>query len=244
MNNLLLLSEDKIYDFNCESIRDKTITDYGSSCSVKYDPDAKSELFDKFINDFTLGRQDIKDCLQEFFGMSLMGDSSLIFKKFLFLYGDGGDNGKSLFVSTLQRLFGFFTTTISNNLNDYHTLINQRLVVLNESDFLNKGFIKRLIGGDSIHSGELGDIRLQCRLVIVSNKEDDFNEDNTMKNRCIYVPCLMRAIQNPTEAHHRKVDYSLFGKLNDPIVSSAMLNWLIEGALRFKRQGYVTEPIL
>jgi len=65
-----------------------------------------------------------------------------------------------------------------------------------------------------------------------------------MRNRCIYVPCLMNTVLNPVEAYQRKLDIYLYEKLNNPHVLSAMLNWLIQGALRFKKQGYVTEPKL
>jgi len=242
MDNLLLLLDNKVYDFNSESIRDKTPNDFGPVCQVKYDSDAKSEDFINFIDDFTLGRKDIENCLQEFFGMALMGDRSLIFKRILRLYGDGS-NGKTLFINMLVKLMGSYTMSQPTDVT-YDKLLGVRLLIENEDTF-DKRLAKQLVGGDSIYSNRLhSNVNHACRVAMVSNTKDDFGEDNVMRNRCIYVPCLMHAVMNPTEAHQRKNDIFLHEKLNSPYVLSTMLNWLIQGALRFKRQGYVTEPKL
>ena len=247
MDHLLFL-HNKVYDFNTESIRDKQPSEILELVwDVEYDPNATSETFDKFLDDFTLGRKDIKYCLQEFFGMSLMGDSSIIFKKFLNLYGDGS-NGKTVVLNIMSTLMGTYSISRTSDLNNYDILNDKRLLVLFENDesvnSFNNFFIKQLIGGDLIYSNPLRrNFKHSCRLVTVSNKKE-FETDSNMKNRCIYVPCLMNAVSNPTEPHQRKMDIYLFNKLNTPQVLSAMLNWLIEGALRFKRQGYVTEPTL
>lgn len=245
MNNLLPVRNGKFYDFNSESVKDKLIKEPKIVCPVQYDPDAKSEVFDQFIDDFALGRQDIKDCLQEFFGMSLMGDSSMIHKKFLHLCGEGGNNGKTVLLRTIQRLMGLFSITIENNLEDYNVLMDKRLVVLNEADEpLNTGLVKRLTGGDLVYMSQISEnYKLQCKLVYVSNMKIDFSEDKTMNDRCIYIPCLMEAVSNPTEKHQRQRDIYLLDKLNNHEVLSSVLNWLIAGALRFKRQG-LTEPKL
>lgn len=248
MDNLLPLLDNKVYDFNLESIRNSTRDDFGPGCQVKYDPDAKSEIFDQFIKDFTLGRKDIENCLQEFSGMALMGNRSLIFKKFLRLYG-GGSNGKTVLLNTLTKIIQYYTISQPSELN-YDMLISARLLIINESEtekqeMTNKSFVKKLIGGDSIYSQKDScNVNHGCRVVMVSNTKDDFGEDNIIRNRCIYVPCLMEAVTNPTESHQRKLDINLSERLNDPYVLSAILNWLIEGALRFKRQGFVTEPKL
>lgn len=242
MDNLLLLLDNKVYDFNSESIRDRKQSDFGSVCQVKYDPDTKSEVFINFIEDFTLGRKDIKNCLQEFFGMALMGDRSLIFKRILRLYGDWS-NGKTVFLNMLVKLMGSYTMSQPTDVN-YDKLLDVRLLIQNEDTF-DKGLAKKLVGGDSIYSvNQSANINHGCRVVMVSNVKDDFGEDNIMRNRCIYVPCLMNAVFYPTKSHQRINDIYLYEKLNTPNVLSAMLNWLIEGALRFKKQGYVTEPKL
>lgn len=242
MDNLLLLLDNKVYDFNNELIRDKTSNDFGPVCQVKYDPDSKSEIFYQFIYDFTLGRKDIENCLQEFFGMALMGNTSLIFKKILRLYGDGS-NGKTVFLNMLVKLMGTYIMSQPTDIN-YDKLINLNLLIQNEDTF-NKGLAKQLVGGDSIYSNRFNcNVNHACRVVMVSNTKDDFGEDNVVRNRYIYVPCLMNAVMYPTEAHQRKNDIFLYEKLNNPEVLSTMLNWLIQGALRFKKQGYVTEPKL
>lgn len=242
MDNLLKLLDNKVYDFNNESIRYEQQVDFGLACQVKYDPDAKSEIFEKFIDDFTLGRKDIENCLQEFFGMALMGNTSLMFKKFLYLYGDES-NGKTLFINILVKLMGSYVMSQPTDLT-YDKLLRVRLLIENR-DFLNKEIVKRLVGGDLMYSNRLhSNVNHSCRVVMVSNVKDDFGEDNIMRNRCIYVPCLMNTVFYPTESHQRKDDIYLYEKLNTPEVLSTMLNWLIQGALRFKKQGYVTEPKL
>ncbi len=239
----ILLLNNQIYDFNNESVRNRNEKDYLENVfQVNYDPNAKSELFDKFIDDFTLGKQDVKDCIQEFFGMSLTGNK-MIMKKILFLYGE--NSGKTVFLNTIQKLIGTFAIPISNNLNDYDVLYDKKLVVLNDDDEkFNKILLKKLVGGDLIYSKKFNfSFTLSCRVVIVSNTKDDFDDDKTMMQRCIYVPCLMEPVLNPVEKYQRLIDPNLYDKLNTPETLSAILNWLIEGGLRFKRNGYITEPL-
>lgn len=239
----ILLLNNQVYDFNTGSVRNRNDKEYfEDSIQVNYDPNAKSELFDKFIDDFTLGKQDVKDCIQEFFGMSLTGDK-MIMKKILYLYGE--NSGKTVLLNTIQKLIGTFAISISNNLNDYDYLYNKNLVVLNDDDErFNKSLLKKLVGGDLIYSKKFNfSFALSCRVVIISNTKDDFNGDKAMIQRCIYVPCLMEPVLNPTEKHQRLIDPNLYDKLNTPETLSAILNWLIEGGLRFKQNGYITEPL-
>lgn len=69
-----------------------------------YDPIATAPKFEKFLDDITKGREDLKQTLIEYMGYCMSGDECRA-HKFLTLTGTGA-NGKSTFVSILQALAG------------------------------------------------------------------------------------------------------------------------------------------
>jgi putative DNA primase/helicase len=69
-----------------------------------YDPEARAPHFEKFLDDVTLGREELKETLLEFAGYSLSGDKCWE-QKAMILLGEG-QNGKSKFVQILRELAG------------------------------------------------------------------------------------------------------------------------------------------
>ncbi len=72
------------------------------SSPYRYDPDARSELFEEFLDSVFLGEQDAQakqNILQEFVGASLGGVATR-YRRAMLLVGDGS-NGKSVFVNTI-----------------------------------------------------------------------------------------------------------------------------------------------
>lgn len=70
----------------------------------KYDPSATAPRFAQFMQEITLGRQELIDVLLEFAGYSLSNDECWE-QKAILLYGTG-QNGKSKFVEVLKALAG------------------------------------------------------------------------------------------------------------------------------------------
>jgi putative DNA primase/helicase len=69
-----------------------------------YDKDARCPLFDKFMEEVTLGRSDLTTLLLEFAGYSLSNDDNWL-QKAMFLNG-GGANGKSTYADVIRALAG------------------------------------------------------------------------------------------------------------------------------------------
>ena len=182
-------------------------------------PNTKSEIFTKFINDFTLNNEDYELKLKEFFKESLLGKRS---KKFLHLKGDGS-NGKSVLLQLLVKLIGNNCVDV-DDIDDPMILIDKRIVVLYENDNdIDSVLIKRITGGDSFYDGKK-DYHFNGGLIYVSNND---LKDKVIIDRCILIPCLMNAVKNPVKHNERLLDPYLFDKLNTPNVLSAMLNWVL-----------------
>lgn len=69
-----------------------------------YDKDAKCPRFEKFLDEITVGRDDMKQVILEFMGYALANGACLA-EKALILYGSGA-NGKSTFLDVLKGLAG------------------------------------------------------------------------------------------------------------------------------------------
>lgn len=126
-----------------------------------FDPAAECPRWDRFLNYFMGGDQEMIDYLARAVGYSLTGfvDQDVMF----FLYGKGA-NGKSTLISTLAMLLGDLQATVSieallakgaDNNFDYQkaAMEGRRMVVSDEipdGRKLNESAIKSLVGGDAI----------------------------------------------------------------------------------------------
>lgn len=228
---LLPLLGNKIYDFKNQCI----IDNYGLfsvSCPVTYDPNAKSELFDKFLDAFTLERQDLKDCIQEFFGCALTGD--LWIKKYIHFYGNG-DNGKSVLIDLFRAILGGFSSRAS--IDHFDFVKDCRGYIFNEAEETYRSVsavIKKLLSRDTIFCKDYNDSVVNHGYpILVSNGNIDW--DKSMLINVISIPCLYNANKSYK-------DPFLFDKLSQPETLSAILNWMIEGELRARTRGSITLP--
>ena len=81
-------------------------TDFGftSVLPYEYNPDADCPRFEQFLDEVTLGRDELKDVLMEYAGYAF-ASSRCDFSKALILTGEGA-NGKSTFINVLKLLAG------------------------------------------------------------------------------------------------------------------------------------------
>lgn len=70
---------------------------------IEFNPDAKAPLWLKFLSEIFPGQPDMISYLQRAVGYSMTGDVSE--QNLFFLYGLGS-NGKSVFINTIQHIFG------------------------------------------------------------------------------------------------------------------------------------------
>ena len=69
-----------------------------------YDPKAECPYYDNFLDEITLGREDLANILNEYLGFVISGED-YIFQKALILSGSG-KNGKSTFINLVRDLVG------------------------------------------------------------------------------------------------------------------------------------------
>lgn len=127
---------------------------------INYDPDAKCELWLKFLDRVTGGKPELVSYLQRAVGYSLTGETSE--QCLFFLYGLG-KNGKSTFVGILRKLMGayghktntdtFMSKDRSGVKEDLANLQGKRFVVSSEIEDgkrLAVVLIKEMTGGETI----------------------------------------------------------------------------------------------
>ena len=83
----------------------------GTVSGVIYDPQAKSELWERFLNDVTQGDKEIARFLQKTVGYALLGKP--VEECLFVLYGASTRNGKGTFMTPIMTIFGDYAKTTS-----------------------------------------------------------------------------------------------------------------------------------
>jgi putative DNA primase/helicase len=96
-------------DLRTGELRPSRKEDYiTKSTAVAPDFDANKSVFDHFLQEITLGDDDLQRYLQRIFGYSLTGSTRE--QKLFFAYGPGG-NGKSVLVNTCGSIMGDYPSS-------------------------------------------------------------------------------------------------------------------------------------
>lgn len=219
--------------------------------------------FEQFIEEFTCGDVNLQRCLQELFGCILT--NNLQYKTCILLHGTG-NNGKSVLTELLGLAlaqnhfnekfnmasgnFPVFTGSGNqgksildpchyvmhcndlNNIN-YDQLVGKKLLIADEVDDIQeiKIQIKRLIGHDSFYcqkGGQWCPFNNTAYLILTSNKDYQL-VDPILARRMVKIPCL----------NQPEVDPHLLKKLSDVNIINEMIEWMKEGDLRVRQQGYI-----
>ena len=218
--------------------------EYYSTCqlSVEYSEEADSSLWNRCL------RQWIPDkvtrlFVQEFSGYCLIPDTRE--HKAVILTGSGS-NGKSVFLATLEALFGednltnipleklserFETAKIQNKLVNICADIDPTYIE-------HTGIIKKIISGDTLRGENKYkpsfDFKSVARLWFSAN-EIPKSADNT---EAWYR--RFEIVNFPNRFTGEKRDTHLVEKLTKPETLSAVLNWGIKGLQRLEKQGEFT----
>jgi|SRR5579859_467466 len=257
-SDLLPVKNGKVLDLRTGECRYRTHLDYCSfECPVVYDPNARSDDIDNFIDAFCCGRQDLKLFLQEVFGLCLTGYTHA--QQMYILYNNMGANGKSTFMNLLRGILGGYCVQAHREVflqadraragsasPHLAELRGARLAIFCETvvgDKINEGQIKAFTGNDKIKCRPLykSDIEFTPRFkaIILCNNKPECSTDQALWRRLIMIPCDARFVPFPrSEFPNEKLLDTKFTErvLNSPVAMSALLNWLVAGTIRIYNQ--------
>lgn len=216
-------------------------------CPVAYDPDARFELWDRFLDEVTEGDEALLGFLRRSAGYSLTGDTG---EEVLFFTHGPAATGKSTYLDALRATWGEYATTADFETflqqhtgggarNDIARLAGARLVVsieVDEGKRLAEGLMKTITGGDTVTARflyrESFEFRPAFKLHLAANDAPRVShDDEAMWRRILRVPFEHRV---PKERR----DPNIKATLRDPFKAGpAILAWAVRGCIEWQRQG-------
>ncbi|WP_439399046.1 phage/plasmid primase, P4 family [Bradyrhizobium sp. PMVTL-01] len=217
---------------------------------VDYDPSATAPEFDKFLARVQ-PKAEMRLFLQQWFGLSLTGDTSA--HKLAFLYGKGR-NGKSVLVNAVSYVAGDYAQSVpiesfldagkprngGQATPDLAKLPGVRLLRTSEPEKnarLAEALIKLVTGGEPMDArhlqGDMFTFLPEFKLTIQGNYKPVLSgTDEGIKSRLLLVPF---SVTIPKEER----DIKLVDKLKAE--ASGILNWMLDGLRSWLDNG-LTEP--
>ncbi len=255
-DNFLLGVRNGVLDLRTGTLRDEQREDWITrSARVEYDPIAMAPTWLAFLDSIMAGNRDLIDFLQTLAGYCLTGDTRE--QKFFFFYGTGA-NGKSTFLNTLREMMGGYAVQARpevlmvvrggaqahGHTADIMPLIGARLAAANETEEgqrLAESLIKQITGGEPImvrspYGRESVLVMPQFKAVMAGNHKPIIRgTDHGIWRRLVCVPFTV-TIPDDNQ------DKALMDKLRDEY--PGILNWVLEGCLRWQAQGLTLPPVL
>jgi P4 family phage/plasmid primase-like protien len=246
---MLCGTPDGVIDLKTGYLRPARADDYITKMTaVAPGGSAEPKLWIEFLEQVTLGDQNLIRFLQQIAGYSLTGDireHALFFK-----YGAGG-NGKGVFVHTLKGIWNdyaviapmdaFIESRGDRHPTDLAMLSGARLVISEESEVgraWNSSRIKTLCGGDPVTARfmrqDFFTFMPTWKLILVGNHQPILrNVDEAAKRRFNIIPYNHKP-KNP--------DRELESKLREEWPD--ILRWAMEGCIDWQRNGLVRPSVV
>ena len=220
---------------------------------VAFDPDARCELWESFLNRIFPGDKEFIAYVQRAVGYSLTGDTMA--KTLFFLFGARGDNGKSTLIETLLSLFGdyavktraetFMRASYESNgpAPERVALRGARLVVaseLSDRQSFDESFLKDVTGGmDKIACRNLYEGMIQFRpefkLWLYGNHKPRLRDDDDAAWRRLHILPFEERI--PLNEQDHDLGRKLLAEL------PGILNWALAGLAAWRgRDGGLKPP--
>lgn len=208
-----------------------------------FNKNADCPKWKQFIREIMDYKPDLVNFLQTAAGWAVSGDTSE--QSMFILYGTGA-NGKSTFLNVIQNLLGDYSMSTNAETfmyrqsdratNDIARLRGSRFVVTTETEQgkrLSEHLIKQVTGNDALTArflyGEYFNFVPTFKIFMASNHKPVIRgTDHGIWRRIKLIPFMTRVPED-------KMDRYLEQKLLEE--KSGILNWLIEGVLRWKREG-------
>ena len=211
--------------------------------NVDYDPQADCPLWKQFVREIMDFKPDLINFLQTAAGWALTGN---IEEQTMFIFYGSGANGKTTFLNTILHILGdyaiatptetFMKKSADQNTNDIARLRGTRFVTTTEAEQgrrLSEPLIKKITGNDQMTArflyGEYFNFTPTFKIFMATNHKPVIKgTDHGIWRRIKLVPFTTRI---PEE----KQDKNLEEKLKQE--ASGILNWLLEGTARWRREG-------
>ena len=213
--------------------------------NAEYDPAADCPLWKQFVREIMDYKPELINFLQTAIGWALTGDNTE--QTMFILYGSGA-NGKTTFLNTIQYLLGDYATSTPTEsfmkkntdqyTNDIARLRGTRFVSTTEAEQgrrLSEPLIKKITGNDQITArflyGEYFNFTPNFKIFMATNHKPVIKgTDHGIWRRIKLIPFTTTIAQD-------KQDKNLEAKLKQE--TSGILNWLLEGTARWKREGLI-----
>ncbi len=247
------------YLFNCQNVvlnlKEHTAIDHNPElllskvANVNYDPDARSDIFEKFMGQIMQGDQAKIEYLQTLFGYALTGMNER--EEAYMLYGSTTRNGKGTLTNTIRLLFGDYggniqpeTLALQKNRDgsraspDIARLQGVRFLQMSEPPKRMKidvALLKTLTGRDVLSARHLyQDVFefLPCfKLFVNTNFLPVVLDDTLFSSGRVKVITFDRHFEEDEQ------DQTLKNRLQTPEALSGILNWILKGLKRYHAHG-------
>ena len=217
---------------------------------VKYDPNAICLRFTNFIDEIMSGDKEKSKFLQKALGYAVSGDTR--FECMFFLYGETTRNGKGTLMESILRVFGDYGKAVrpetialkqysnsSNPSEDIARLAGVRFANISEPSrglLLNAAQVKSMTGNDTLNARFLHensfDFSPQFKLYINTNYLPIINDMTLFTSGRVLIVPFDRHFEEWEQDKTLKAEFS---KLE---TQSAILNWLLQGYLMLREEGF------
>ena len=217
--------------------------------NFKYNINAKSKRWNKFISEVMEGNEDKADYLQRALGYSLLGTAK---EECMFiLYGKTTRNGKSTLLNAIEHLLGDYadvadTGLISKTKNtdpgaanpSLAKLKGKRFVTMSESNkygALDEAAIKQMTGGEPISARALYQTPItftpQFKLWLSCNDLPD------VRDRSLFASERLRVIEFNKHFSQAEQDKTLKEEFSTQDSMAAIFNWMVGGYNKYLARG-------
>jgi len=218
--------------------------------NVEFDPEAECPAWKKFIMEIMNFNTELIHFIQNAAGWAITGDTS---EQSMFILFGTGANGKSTFLNTIMNLLGDYAiatpteTFMRKNgeqiTNDIARLRGTRFVTTTEAEHgkrLSEPLIKQITGNDRMTArflyGEFFNFVPTFKIFMATNHKPVIKgTDHGIWRRIKLIPFTTR-IEEEKQDKHLEQKLMLEGP--------GILNWLLEGARRWCKEGLKTPNII
>lgn len=219
--------------------------------AADYDPDAKSAMWERFLNETTEANPEMLEFLQQAAGYSITGLTDE--EKLFFVHGPTA-SGKSTFVEALKATLGDYAATTDfetflakkndgGTRNDIARLAWVRMVSsieVEQGKKIAEGLVKTLTGGDVVTARflykELFEFKPQFKLWLVANHKPRVDNESAIWRRILIVP-FDRSV--PEDKRDPRVKRELITASES---GAAIFAWAVAGYQKWKAAGALPIP--